>query len=204
MHCICLHKTVRDGSKYLNCLIHSASWRACHTTVWNNRRLQERLVQTIPSFEVFKADISTEIGSIMCTAFVCTRRSGMWANIWIVQSIVQVGAHVTPPFETKERERDRLVQTIPSLRFSRFSKFSGFQGQGFQGFQGFHGSRGALVSAFPWSPGFSVALKACFKRSIGALVSAFPWSPGFSVTLKACFQRSLEALVSALPWIPPS
>ena len=35
VHCICLHKTVRGVSKYLNCSIHSASWRACHTTVWN-------------------------------------------------------------------------------------------------------------------------------------------------------------------------
>ena len=101
VHCICLHKTVRDGRKTLNCLIHCTSWRACHTTVLNLRYLHGTSCANNSKFQVFqgfkglslealntlktlKLEISTEIGSIMCTVFVCTRRSGTGAKLWIV------------------------------------------------------------------------------------------------------------------------
>ena len=101
VHCICLHKTVRDGRKTLKGLIHSASWRAGHTTVYNLRNLHQTSCANNSKFQVFqgfqrwslealntlktwKLEISTKIGSKMCTAFVCTRRSGPASKFRIV------------------------------------------------------------------------------------------------------------------------
>ena len=79
-------------------------------------------VKSLKSLKTCKLEISTKIGSKMCTVFVCTRRSGAASNIWIVQSIVQVGAQVTLPFEISGTGGNVLCKQFQVSSFSRISK----------------------------------------------------------------------------------